>query len=253
MEKQDFYDAIQLDREAFEPLYLQLFHSIQSGIESGKMASGARIPPELEIARTLNISRITVRQAIDELMTRGIVYREQGRGTFVSRPAMEGIRGVSSFTEDMRSRGRNFRTEVLSVSKSEPDETIREKLKLEPGETVVQLIRKRVVEGEPWALQYSSIPSSTAPDLEKEDLSQSLFYLLRKKYQVYPAWTEAIVSARGATAAEALALGIRDNDVVLIVDGVTYTESFETVEAVTSVYAGDRVSLYMGRQRHTMG
>ena len=253
MQNETFYDAIHLNREAFEPLYLQLFHSIQTAIENGTLVSGMRIPPEMEIARTLNISRITVRQAIDELMSRGIVYREQGRGTFVSKPTMEGIRGVSSFTEDMRSRGKNFRTEVLSVTKSEPEEVIREKLKLEPGESVVRLVRKRIVEGEPWAIQYSNIPAATAPDLENEDLSQSLFYVLRKKYQVYPAWTEAIVSARGATPDEARELNIRDNDVVLVVDGVTYTESFETVEAVTSVYAAERVSLYLGRQRHTMG
>ena len=166
---------------------------------------------------------------------------------------MEGIRGVSSFTEDMRSRGKKFETVVLSIHIEEPDEPTREKLKLEAGDRTVRLIRKRIVEDEPWAIQYSSIPCSTAPGLENEDLTQSLFYLLRKKYQVYPAWTEAIVSARGATAEEARELNIRENDVVLIVDGITYTDSFETVEAVISVYAADKVSLYMGRQRHTLG
>ncbi len=253
MQKKSFYNAITLNREAFEPLYLQLFHQIQSAIETGALCSGTKIPPELEIARNLNISRITVRQAMDELISRGIVYREQGRGTFISKPTMEGIRGVSSFTEDMRSRGKKFETEVLSISVEEPDEPTREKLKLESGDRTVRLIRKRIVEDEPWAIQYSSIPYSTAPGLEDEDLSQSLFYLLRKKYQVYPAWTEAIVSARGATAEEARELDIREDDVVLIVDGITYTDTFDTVEAVVSVYAADKVSLYMGRQRHTLG
>ncbi len=253
MQKTDFYDVIELDREAFEPLYLQLFHQIQSGIESGRLDSGSRIPPELEIARNLNVSRITVRQAMDELMSKGIVYREQGRGTFVSRPSMEGIRGVSSFTEDMQSRGKNFQTEVLFIGLTKPEESIREKLKLEPGEQTVHLIRKRIVEGEPWAIQYSSIPASIAPGLESEDLQRSLFSLLRKKYHVYPAWTEAIIYARTASPEEAQELNIRKDDVVLIVDGVTYTESFETVEAVISVYAADKVSLYLGRQRHTLG
>ena len=253
MQSPDFYDTIRLNREAFEPLYLQLFHQIQSAIETGRLSSGTKFPSELEIAKSLNISRITVRQAMDELMYRGIVFREQGRGTFVSRPTMEGIRGVSSFTEDMRSRGKQFETEVLSVKVEEPEEATREKLKLEPGDQTVRLIRKRIVENEPWAIQYSSIPCSTAPGLEKEDLTQSLFYILRKNYQVYPAWTEAIVYARTATAEEAKELHIHENDVVLIVDGITCTESFETVEAVVSVYRADKVSLYMGRQRHTLG
>lgn len=253
MQKKNFYDVINLDREAFEPLYLQLFHQLQSAIDTGALSSGTKIPPELEIAGTLNISRITVRQAMDELMSRGIIYREQGRGTFISKPSMEGIRGVYSFTEDMRSRGKKFETEVLCVRVEKPDQATREKLKLEAGDRTVRLIRKRIVEDEPWAIQYSSIPCSTAPGLEKEDLTQSLFYLMRKKYQVYPAWTEAIVSARGATAEEARELNIRENDVVLIVDGVTYTDSFEIVEAVVSVYAADKVSLYLGRQRHTLG
>lgn len=253
MEKFDFYSGIKLDREAFEPLYLQLFHGIQNSIESGRYGSGTRIPPELEIAKTLNISRITVRQAMDELMSRGIVYREQGRGTFVSAPQMEGIRGVSSFTEDMRSRGKRFETVVLSVGVEVPDDLTREKLKLSPLEQTVRMVRKRIVEDEPWAIQYSHVPCSTAPGLEEEDLTGSLFYILRKKYQVYPAWTEAVVSAREATSAEALELNIREKDVVLVVDGVTYTDSFDTVEAITSVYNAAKVSLYMGRQRHTMG
>ncbi len=253
MDRMSFYEGIELNREGFEPLYLQLFHGIRNSIESGRYDSGMKIPPELEIAKTLNISRITVRQAMDELMSRGIVYREQGRGTFVSAPQMEGIRGVSSFTEDMQSRGKKFETVVLSVDVEVPNEMIREKLKLDPGEQTVRMIRKRIVENEPWAIQYSHVPCSTAPGLEQEDLTKSLFYILRRKYQVYPAWTEAIVSARGATEEEARELNIGKNDVVLVVDGVTYTESFDTIEAITSVYNAGKVSLYMGRQRHTMG
>ncbi len=253
MDKTSFYEGIELNREAFEPLYLQLFHGIQNSIESGRYNAGTRIPPELEIAKTLNISRITVRQAMDELMSRGIVYREQGRGTFVSVPQMEGIRGVSSFTEDMKSRRKKFETIVLSIGVEVPNDLILGKLKLDPGEQTVRMIRKRIVEDEPWAIQYSHVPCSTAPGLENEDLTQSLFYILRKKYQVYPAWTEAIVSARGATADEARELNISEKDVVLVVEGITYTESFDTIEAITSVYNAGKVSLYMGRQRHTMG
>src|SRR5512135_590089 len=94
-----------LDKNSSEPLYSQLYARLMEKIEKGELKAGDRVPAERELAESLNVSRITARQAIDALVKSGLVYREQGRGTFVAEPRMRGVMGFSSFSQDVASRG----------------------------------------------------------------------------------------------------------------------------------------------------
>ncbi len=239
-----------LDKNSLEPLYLQLYRRLVELIENGALKAGDRVPPERELAEALNVSRITARQAMDALVKSGLVYREQGRGTFVAEPHMTSVMGFTSFSQDMLARGRRPSTVILSQETTRVDENLQKVLKIGPEDLAIHLVRLRLADGEPLAIQTAYLPSALCPGLVTEDLgSVSLYALLREKYYVNPAWTEAQMEVRLATPEEARLLKMEKNAPVLIVNGITYTDSFEVVESVSTVYRGEGLALYIGRQR----
>jgi GntR family transcriptional regulator len=241
-----------LDKHSSVPLYSQLYHRLVEQITSGQLKAGDRLPPERELAEGLKVSRITARQAIDALVEKGLVYREQGRGTFVAEARMRGLIGFTSFSDDLRSRGMHPSSQVLVQKLVTVDEETQKVLKLGPEEQALHLVRVRMADGKPVALQSSYIPARLVPGLEQEDMrDQSLYSILREKYYIHPAWTEAEIEATSASAEEAQALQLDKNAPVLVVRGITFTESFEVIETVRTVYRGKGLALYIGRQRIT--
>ena len=103
-----------LDKGSHIPLYLQLTAQLTELIHSGELKPNYRLPSEREMAEMLNVSRITARLAVQELLESGLVYREQGRGTFVAEPKMRGVQAFTSFTEYMRNHGLTPRSKIIS-------------------------------------------------------------------------------------------------------------------------------------------
>jgi len=239
-----------LNKHSAVPLYSQLYARLAEQIASGQLKAGDRLPPERELAESMNVSRITARQAIDALVDKGLVYREQGRGPFVAEPKMRGLIGFTSFSEDMRGRGFHPSSNVIVQELTEVDAEARQILKMGDDELAIHLVRVRLADQTPVALQTTLIPFHLCPGLEKEDLrNQSLYSILREKHAIYPAWTEAELEALPATAEEAQLLCLEKGDPVLIVRGITYSDSFDAIETVRTVYRGKGLALYIGRQR----
>ena len=239
-----------LNKNSTVPLYSQLFSRLRAQIESGEYKAGDRLPPERELAEWLNVSRITARQAIDALVESGMVFRERGRGTFVAEPKMRGLIGFTSFSEDMRARGYTPHSQILTQELTFLDEQLQKVLKIGPQEMALHLVRVRMADDRPVALQSAYLPHRLCPGLENEDLSEaSLYSVLREKYYINPAWTEAELEALPALDEEARFLQIEKHDPVLVVRGITFTDSFDVVESVRTVYRGKGLALYIGRQR----
>jgi len=239
-----------LDKNSHVPLYAQLVRQLMENIQNGDLKPGDRLPSERELAEALNISRITARLAITDLLDNGLLYREQGRGTFIAYSKRRSIQGFTSFTEDMLSRGftpssKVLKSEVITLDKSD------ENLKLSAGEKYIHIYRLRMADGAPVALQSNFLPYDLCPGLENEDINTSLFQVLKKKYFIRPAWTEAEVNAWSATVDEAKLLELEPNEPVLVVLAQNFTDSFEVVESVKTVYRGKSMGLYLGRQRIT--
>jgi GntR family transcriptional regulator len=239
-----------LDKGSHIPLYLQLTTQLTRLIHAGELMPGHRLPSERELSEILNVSRITSRLAIQELLESGLVYREQGRGTFVAESKMRGVQGFASFTEDMCNRGLKPGSKILTQEIVAVDESLARTLHLKPGDPALHLVRLRLADQHPVALQSAYLPARMLPGIEKEELTdRSLFEILRKKYFIYPAWTEAAVEASAALPEQARWLEIKASDPVLIVRGLTFTESFELVESVRTTYPGKGLAVYIGRQR----
>ncbi|MBX3064995.1 MAG: GntR family transcriptional regulator [Anaerolineae bacterium] len=239
-----------LNKYSHIPLYRQLVDRLALQIRSGQLQVGERVPSEREMAETLGVSRTTARLAIEELVASGLVYRDQGRGTFVAEPTSRRVMGFASFSEELVAHGRRPGSRILEQLLVDGDESIRATLKLQGDEKALRLVRLRLADDKPIALQTSHVAGRLVPGLESKDMTdQSLHRVLREDYFVYPEWTEAEIGARRASANEAELLNIEVGDPVLLVHGRAYTDSFEPVEVVTTVYHGDELTLYFGRQR----
>lgn len=238
-----------LDRRSHRPLYLQVVDYLLEQIHGGDLPTGARVLSERELAEVLDVSRTTARLAVDQLVRTGIVYREQGRGTFVAEPRMRGVQGFTSFSQDIEARGRKPGSRVVRFGLQAPDAGIQAKLRIGPEELALELVRVRTADGEPIALQESYLPRDLVPGLEDTDMTDvSLFRVLRERYFVYPAWTEAEVKASFAAPDVCELLGIAEDAPVLVVNGLTFTNSFTVVEAVRTVYPSHDFALHLGRQ-----
>jgi len=239
-----------LDKGSHIPLYLQLARQLVLQIEAGELKPGDKVPSERELAETLNVSRITARLAIQEMLENGAVYREQGRGTFVAEPRMRNVQGFTSFTEDMKKRGMKPGSRIVSQELVLADDSLARMLHVREGDSILHLVRLRMADDRPVALQSAYLPAHLFPGLEQEPLAdRSLFEVLRQKYFIYPAWTEAAVEAASALPEEAHLLGLKPGEPVLLVRGLTFTESFDVVESVRTTYPGKGLAVYIGRQR----
>ncbi|MBN1537358.1 MAG: GntR family transcriptional regulator [Anaerolineales bacterium] len=243
-------EYLPLDKGSHIPFYLQLTAQLIRMIEEGELKPGDKIASERELSETLRVSRITARLAIQELYKSGLIYRERGRGTFVAESKMRNVQGFTSFTENMKKRGMQPGSQILQQDVIPAEETLARQLHIYPGDPTLHLVRLRTADGKPLAIQYAHIPLKLCQGLEKEPMAnQSLFAVLRTKYSVYPAWTEAIVEAGSALSEEARLLNIKQGEPVLVVRGITFSETFDIVESVRTIYPSRGFALYLGRQR----
>ena len=155
-------------------LYLQLYDILKGKILSGEYKADEKIPPDRELCETYNVSRITVLKAIDNLVQEQLLYRVQGKGTFVTSSKLRrNLPKLYSFSEDMRELGLVPGSQVLEQHVEEADEKIRTVLQL-PKENirVTKLVRVRLANDEPILLETTYIPLFLCPDLLKNDFEK---------------------------------------------------------------------------------
>src|SRR3954469_22492338 len=155
------------------PLYQQLQRLLRSAIERQVLAPDEALPPERDLAVAYNVSRVTVRKAIDGLVDARMLTRKQGAGTFVAARVEKNFATISSFTEDMRSRGRVPHSEWLARTEGTvtPEESMA--LGLSPGSPVFRFVRIRYADGVSMALEHATVPASSLPSLDA--VTESLY------------------------------------------------------------------------------
>ena len=232
------------------PMYYRIELDILEQLHRGLLQPGEQLPSEADLAQKYRVSRITAKRALDELVTQGRAFRQQGRGTFVAQARIREISGLRSFSEDIRRRGLTPSSQVLMFEDVIPEPSVRTRLHLGDGEPAFLLKRLRLASGEPVAIETAYINSRLCPNLLKEDFSRESFYaVLMDKYQVIPTWADAEIEAGAASRQEAAHLKLRTGQPVLIARRLTFTANYDVIETVQSVYRGDRFTFYTGRQR----
>jgi len=161
----DEYRRLCRDTATHQPLaYLRLRRAIRNVIEHRDIEPGQTLPSERDLAQALELSRVTVRKAIAGLVEEGVLTQRHGAGTFVAERIIKPMSRLTSFTEDLRARGLNPRSEFFErgIGEVTPEESMA--LNLSPGMLVVRLHRVRYAEDEPLAIERTVVPASILPD-----------------------------------------------------------------------------------------
>lgn len=225
-----------LDGTTGVPLYQQLQRLLKSAIEKNLVGPNDALPPERDLATEFDVSRITVRKAIDGLVNEGLLVRRQGSGTFVKARVEKNFSQLSSFSEDMRARGLHPRSVWLKRSQGTvtPEEALT--MQLSPGTPVYRLHRIRFADDAPMALEYATVLASCLPSVESVD--SSLYEALE---QTGNRPVKALQRLRAVllTVEQAKLLGARDLDAGLLAERVGYLADGRAVEFSQSYYRGD--------------
>ncbi|WP_067484805.1 GntR family transcriptional regulator [Actinomadura hibisca] len=235
-----------IDPAAPLPKYLQLRAILLDMVERGGLPVDAPMPSERELCRRFGVSRMTVRQAVDQLVAEDRLRRIPGKGMFVARPKVQMPKELVSFTEDMRARGLRPASRDLAARTVEADGTLAGLMGVDRGTPLHLLERLRLADGEPMAVERSHILASAAPRLlELRAPDSPLFEALEREYGIVMDAGEQTIEAGPAGDADARLLGVAPGDTVFFLRQRTFSRGV-CVEVALATYRADRYSIHLG-------
>lgn len=230
---------VSIDRTSPVPLYHQLAEQLAAAIDTGMLKPGDPFENELSLADRLDLSRPTVRRAIIELVTRGLLVRRRGIGTTVAQEVIHRRNELTSLYDDLASQGHTPITEVLQFLPESHDQRAAQALGLDPDEPMVYLERLRSVEEGPMAILKNWLPP-TLTDLDPDDIATRGLYAVLRDHGLVPAVGHQIIGARPSVPEERRLLGLDRNDPVLTMSRRAYDAAGAPVEFGDHCYRYDR-------------
>jgi GntR family transcriptional regulator len=232
-----------IDRNSPVPLYYQIAENLKAAIEAESLRPGERLDNEVQLSEQLNVSRPTVRQAIQRLALEGLVVRRRGVGTVVVNRRIQRSLALSSLHEDLRAAGRDPLTTVLSAESVPADQDIATNLGVPVGLTVLRIERLREADGRPLAIMRNYLPADLLQGVEvRTALARSGLYETLRNRGVHFYSAEEIIGARKATAEEAALLRVPRGSVVLTMSRVAIDRTGRVIEFGVHAYLADRYS-----------
>ncbi|MHB8528945.1 MAG: GntR family transcriptional regulator [Caulobacteraceae bacterium] len=225
-----------LDAQARAPLYQRLQRALREAIADNRLAADEALPPERDLAEEFGVSRITVRRALETLVEEGLLTRRQGAGTFVTSRVEKSFSKLSSFSEDMISRGRKPESVWLSRSSGavNPEESLT--LGLSPGTLVYRFNRIRYADGAPMAVEYSTVPGFCLPG--EGAVGESLYEAL-ERHGGRPVRALQRLRAVLFAGERARLLTVADGSPGLLIERHGFRRDGRPVEFTQSYYRGD--------------
>lgn len=240
-----------VDPDSPVPLYYQVESDLRRLIESGHLAPGEPVPPEMDLCRRYHVSRQTMRTALGRLAADELIARSPGRGTFVT-PRSKRARFYldRSFTQQMADMGRTAHSRVLAsgggtVGVGDPDV-------LQPyaGADCFRLARLRMGDDEPVGIQHTTILTASCPGIDRLDFAAaSLYDVLSGTFSLVIHEILHTVTAVAAGEEQAALLGILPGAPLLVVHTTALLKDEQIIEYTTSFYRADR---YEYSTRHTL-
>ncbi|MBA0052515.1 GntR family transcriptional regulator [Streptomyces sp. AJS327] len=201
------------------------------------------LPTERDLAARHQVSRSTVRQALDALVEAGAVYRVHGAGTFVASTTISKSLTLTSFTEDMQARGLVPGTRLLAADERAAGRQIAEQLRLDPADPVVRLVRLRFADERPMCLETVHLPAALVPGLLDRDLARSLYRVLRRDYALRMVHAEQTWRAVALDEGSSVLLGVPTGSPAFRVSRVSTDERGRPQEATLGLYRADRYDI----------
>ncbi|MCP4166423.1 MAG: GntR family transcriptional regulator [Chloroflexi bacterium] len=231
------------------PYYYQIAQDLREmiediGVDPDSEQREIALPSEIELSTAYQVTRGTVRHALELLEREGLIYREKGRGTFLSRRRVQlDLRRLCSTTEDMKARGWKTSTQVLSVTSLLPSIHMQQQLRIADGDMVWEVNRLRLADGEPLSLQWAYLPCRRTPKLDQLDLTGSLYYALKDQYNIELRTANQVIRARVVSEEEADLLQSIVGDPVFVLHRTSFDQNGQPVEYLNSLWRADRYDL----------
>jgi GntR family transcriptional regulator len=223
------------------PLYAQIKEILRARILDGSYQPHQQMPSESEMMATFNVSRITVRQALNDLQNEGLIFRIHGKGTFVSKPkAFQDLGRLQGFGEAMRQMGYETFARVLSIKSVLPSPQVAERLQLAKRARVTELQRVRFLNREPISLDITYVPLAIGNRLAKEDLAaRDVFVILENDYGIALGHAELQIGSTLADDTLATQLKVEEGSPVLFIERTTHTADGTPIDYEHLYYRGD--------------
>lgn len=225
------------------PLHYQLKEIIQEMIENEELSPGEAIPPERELCEQQGVSRMTVNKAIMALVNEGVLYREQGKGTFVSKPKVkQELENLKGFTKEMTEKGLKANSKILSFSIKEATKKNLEALEMNQEDTkVIEINRLRFVNDEPYSIETVWIPYNLCPNMTRELIEGgSLYEILRTKYHYSLQKAKQTIEPIILNDYQSELLNLNENSLALLFRRTTYLNDGRPIEHTREIYRSDK-------------
>jgi GntR family transcriptional regulator len=245
-------DLFRINRLDKAPLYDLIEQNLRELILHDQLHIGEAVPSEWELADLYGVSRLTVRNALDNLTRQGWLIRRHGVGTFVAYPKITEITPSKlSFTEQMRAIGRKPSSRLISLRIVAADAKLASQLKLEQGEPVVEIVRLRLADDEPILLETSCLSQKRFPLLENatELTSSSLYEWLITHYQTSVAAMDQTLEPVLLNESQARQLQTQPGTPAMLSKVLAFTNAAEPIEYSWSVTRGDQCRFYFSFRR----
>jgi GntR family transcriptional regulator len=224
------------------PLYLRVETVLASEIADGTLKVGDQLLTEDSLIERFEVSRITVRRAIQNLVSRSLVEIRRGKGTFVAAPKLMQELTELGFVEDMHALGRKPTVRVLGKEIVTANKTVAGHLALTKGERVVRIRRVRLADGVPLSFDETFLPLEIGKKIITNNLKvEPIFSLLERKYDVPLIEAEYKLEAVGAEAEVAAALCVRQGSPIFRIERTSYSTGNRPVDYEKLHYRGDLV------------
>ena len=231
--------------------YSQIAEYYRRMIDQKTLAVGEKMPTENQICALFQVSRITVREAMNELVKDGYIERIQGKGSYVKakRVGMQ-LNHLQGFSEEMRLKGMTASSQVLSVEVQPCKPKVAALLRIDEGAQVISINRLRLADGEPMAVENVFIPFFLCPELAQRELNGSLYRLLAE-YGLRIARAQQDITSGFSPRPICELLQIKPTVPTLQIERITYLENgqpltaggYDEIDAMAWTYGGVSVSL----------
>ncbi|MGD1818856.1 MAG: GntR family transcriptional regulator [Pleomorphochaeta sp.] len=237
---------MKLNFESAEPLYIQLFEKLQKEILNNSLTTGKKLPTEQTLSKQFNVSRVTVRKALEELEQNGLIIKVQGKGTFINSPKITKRLNNKAigFSEMIRNQGMEPKAKTIRSELIKPDNEDIKIFGLKKNEKIYNLDRLRMANSIPVSYEISRF-SPKYSFLKDENLNGkvSLFSLLQEKYKVSLINSSKSLDIVFCTDPEIVeALNITIGYPLLYIHGIVYDEQNIPVYRSFIYFRGDKFS-----------
>jgi GntR family transcriptional regulator len=224
-----------------EPVYRIIENDIKEKLKSGTLKEGDMIPSENELKDMYNVSRMTVRQALNNLVNEGYLYRHKGKGTFVNLTKIEKrIQGLLSFSEEMKRMNRMVKNKIISVETLEADDEVSAKLLLNKGELVYLVNRVRYADDIPVLFEQLYVPKNIVKELNEEIMSGSFYHYIERELKLKISYSIQNIEAKIATNKVTGYLEVTNGSPILFITLNSFLDNNRPFEYVKSYYRADQ-------------